>query len=251
MTRLKWLLCAFLLTFLWVEKRRLIPSQPHHATPTMCSQPSTPPLKATPYMIPTGTCTWTSGVTISGKGIIVQGAGSGRIIAYSADTLTISAGTKTINIAGYSPTFSGSSFIAGQTMTLYATGNESDFMIGTVTSYSGGVLTMNIISTGGSGSTHRWLIATPPTTVLVNNSATPIFSVTEDTSFHTNLSGFKIQVGAGAGDGVDFNYNSSGIAIVLHDCWIPQGAGDLCTPIPIAVLCTIARLIRPPSRWPR
>src|SRR5271166_3362700 len=42
---------------------------------------------------------WTSGVTVSGKGIKIQGAGSGRIIAYAGNTLlTISTGTKTLPI---------------------------------------------------------------------------------------------------------------------------------------------------------
>src|SRR5208337_2103074 len=82
---------------------------------------------------------------------------------------------------------------------------------------------MNITSTGGSGSTHRWLIATVPSTVLINNFSTgssSMFSVTEDTSLHTNLSGFKIQDGGGAANDINFNYTSGGQAILLHDCWI-------------------------------
>src|ERR1043166_577146 len=39
-------------------------------------------------IIPAGTCTWTSGVTLN-KGITVRGAGAGRIIAYSLSTLTL------------------------------------------------------------------------------------------------------------------------------------------------------------------
>lgn len=176
-------------------------------------------------LIPAGTCTWTSGVTISGKGIMLQGSGSGRIVAYSADTLTVATGSKTINIAGYSPGLSSSVFTSGQTMTLYATGNESLSMKGTVSSFSNGVLTMNISSTTGSGSTHRWIVATQPSTVLVNNSSTAMLSVTEDATFDTNLSGFKIAAGTGSGDGIDFNFNTVGKAIVLENCWISQGNG--------------------------
>jgi hypothetical protein len=99
-------------------------------------------------------------------------------------------------------------------------------MTGTVTSYSGSTLTLNVTSTVGSGSTHRWFFATPAATTLINNSSSTMFAVTEDTSFHTKLSGFKIQAGTGAGDGVDFNYNSGGQAIVLQNCWIQQGSGD-------------------------
>ena len=67
--------------------------------------------------IPSGTCTWTSGVTISGKGIKVQGAGSGRIIAYDngSEVLTVGTGSLTVNLAGFSPGFSSSSISNGET----------------------------------------------------------------------------------------------------------------------------------------
>ena len=186
--------------------------------------------------IPAGTCTWTSGVTISGKGITVTGAGSGRIIAYSSSTLTIGTGSKTLSVS--SAQVNGSLAIsAGETLTVSETGNRQNHLIGTVSSYSSGTLVMNITSTGGScgnsanqfspSNCKRWLISTPPTTVLVNNSGSTMFAVTEDTSVHTNLSGFKIAEGTGAGDGVDFNPNTNGQAILLHDCWIEQStSGD-------------------------
>jgi hypothetical protein len=170
---------------------------------------------------------WTSGVTISGKGITVVGAGSGRIIAYDNGTemLTVGTGTKTITIAGYSPGFSAASITNGETLRVFENNARTNYMQGTVTSLSAGVLTLNITSTGGSGTTHRWLIATIPSTVLINNFATAnsaLFNVTEDTAFHTNLSGFKIAYGTGAANGVNFNYTSGGQAILLHDCWIEQ-----------------------------
>jgi len=176
--------------------------------------------------IPSGTCTWTGGVTISGKGINLQGAGSGRIVAYDNGNAmeTVGTGSRTWTIAGFSPGFTGS--ILTGTLTAYALGDEALSMTGTVTSYSGSTLTMNITSTTGSGSYHRWFFSTPSSTVLINNSGTAMFSVTEDTSFDTRLSGFKIQAGTGAGDGVDFKYASGGQAIVLQNCWIQQGSGD-------------------------
>lgn len=177
--------------------------------------------------IPAGTCTWTSGVTISGKGVSIQGAGSGRIVAYSSDTLSVGTGSKTINIAGYSPGFSSSVFNSGETVNVYATGFESSYaMTGTVSSISNGVLTLNVTGTTGGGSTHRWFIATVPSTVLINNTSTAMFTVTEDSSVNTRLSGFKIQAGSGSGNGVTFNYNPNGQAIVLQNCWIQQGTGD-------------------------
>src|ERR1700733_6212525 len=50
--------------------------------------------------IPTGTCTWTSGVTVSGKGISIQGAGAGRIIAQSTTTSNIATGSQTLSLTG-------------------------------------------------------------------------------------------------------------------------------------------------------
>ena len=155
----------------------------------------------------------------------MQGAGSGRIIAYDNGTevLTVATGTLTINIAGYDPGFSASSISTGETLLVFENGARSNYMQGTVTSLSGTVLTMNITSTGGSGSTHRWLIATMPSTVFINNVAvTAMFAVTEDSTVNTRLSGFQIAEGTGYADGVDFNAGG-GAPIVLQNCWIQQG----------------------------
>ena len=178
-------------------------------------------------LIPAGTCAWTSGVTISGKGITVQGAGSGRIIAYDngTETPSIGTGTQTFTIAGYSPGFSAASIATGETLRVFENNARTNYMQGAVTSLSGNALTMNITSTGGGGSTHRWLVATIPSTVLVNNSSSTMFSVTEDSTIHINLGGFKIANGTGTGDAVDF-VGGGGAAIVLQNCWIEQ-TGDI------------------------
>jgi hypothetical protein len=106
MTRLKWLLCAFLLIASLGREARANTITAASCNTGDVQSAINSAAEGDTVNIPAGTCTWTSGVTISGKGIILQGAGSGRIIAYSADTLAIGTGTKTVNIAGYSPTFS-------------------------------------------------------------------------------------------------------------------------------------------------
>ena len=185
-------------------------------------------------IIPAGTCTWTSGIAISGKGITVSGQGSGSIVAYSSSPLSLGLGSKVLSIMAAA--VSGSLTITnGEELTISELGNRQNYMVGTVTSYSAGNLTMNITSAGGVCGTSsaslspsnckRWLISTQPTTVLINNSSSTMFSVTEDSSIHTNLSGFQIAEGTGTGNGVDFNAGG-GLAIVLHDCWIQQGTGD-------------------------
>ena len=184
-------------------------------------------------IIPAGSCAWTSGVTISGKGITVTGQGSGRIIAYSSSTLTIGTGSKTLTVNSAAVGTS-LSLAAGQTLTISETGNRQNFMTGTVSSYSAGTLVMSVSSTGGScgnsssslspSNCKRWLVSTPPATSLVNNSSSAMFSVTEPSSGYINLSGFKIAEGTGTGDGVDI-IAGGGQPILLHDCWIEQGAG--------------------------
>jgi hypothetical protein len=172
--------------------------------------------------------TWTSGVTVSGKGIAIQGGGSGRIIAIDNNTevLTIGTGTLTVNIGMYSPGFSAASITNGETLRVSETNNRGNWMQGTVTSLISGVLTMNITSTNGSGSTHRWLISTLPATIITNNSSSTLFSITEDTGFHTNLSGIQFAQGTGSGEVIQLFYASGGQAILIHDNWIQQGSGE-------------------------
>ena len=178
--------------------------------------------------IPAGTCTWTSGVTISGKGITLAGAGSGRVIAYTSDTHTVATGTLTINVSGYSPGFSGSSFTNGERLLVYETNSRGNYMQGTVTSFSNGVLTMNVSNIGGAGTTHRWLVTTLPSSTIIDNSTSaPLFAITEDTSVHTNISGIQFVQGSGTSAFITLGYRSGGVPILMHDLWLQlTGAGD-------------------------
>jgi hypothetical protein len=184
--------------------------------------------------IPAGTFTWSSGVSISGKGITVTGQGSGRIIAYSTDLLSIGTGSRTLTVQ------SGLTINAGQTLTISEMGTRSNFMRGTVTSYSGTALTMNITVSGGSCGSNslsnckRWLVSTQATTTIVNNSGnTDLFAISEDTSRHTEVSGITFAAGTGNAHVFEFFFTSGGQAILLHDCWIqgnpnnpPPTSGD-------------------------
>ena len=104
--------------------------------------------------IPAGTATWTSGISVS-KNIQIVGAGSGRIIAYDdgKEVLAIGTGAKTISIAGFSPGFAGSFFSVGQTLRVFETNSRSNWMQGTVTSYSGNTLTLTLNITFGAAFT--------------------------------------------------------------------------------------------------
>src|SRR5438270_11398151 len=101
-------------------------------------------------VIPAGASTWTTGISVSRKAIKIQGAGSGRIIGRTLTSNTVGTGSKTFT------TQSGLSISGGQTLRIVRRMIQNDsgdvsgtFMLGTVTSYSGTTLVMNINSTGG------------------------------------------------------------------------------------------------------
>jgi hypothetical protein len=183
--------------------------------------------------IPAGTCSWTTGVTISGKGINVIGAGTSRIIAVSSTTLALGTGVKTLTVTGADPG-NALSISAGQTLTITETGTATNTMTGTVTSYtsSTGSLVMNITSASGACGSNslsncgRWLVINNPAsmTQIVNNNATdtPLFAITEDTSFHTNISNIFVSPGSGLAHVYFINYVSGGVAVVIHDCRVSE-----------------------------
>lgn len=198
-------------------------------------------------VIPAGTCTWTSGVTISGKGIVVQGAGAGRVIGVSVTSSAVPIGTGTKTFSGViAATVQGvlsnaqPSLSAGQNLIIYENGFLGNSMSGTVTSLSGGTLTMNITSaTGACGATapantmqsncKRWLITTPPSTKLINNlTSAQVIKITEDTSFHTTVTGIQFAQGTGAASAVYIARNNpGGVAVLIHDNFFESNNGDI------------------------
>jgi hypothetical protein len=171
-------------------------------------------------VIPSGNCAWTSGVTINGKGIELQGAGSGRIIARSTSSIAVASGSRRFT------TQSGLNISAGQTLRVSELGSRSNFMEGLVTSYSGTTLTIDVTTAGGSGTRKRWIISTPPATTIVDNSSSTLLTVTEDTTHHVEISGIKFANGSGSGRRIVVHRNgASGKAALVHDCWLEAGSG--------------------------
>lgn len=172
-------------------------------------------------IIPPGTCSWTSGVTLGEKGIKVQGGGSGRIIGRSGSTVSVGVGTKTFMTQG------GLDVVVGQMLRVSQLGDRSNYIQGAVTAYTGTVLTINATSSGGSGNPKTWLISTMPTTVITDNSAGTLFTINENITYHIELSGFKIADGSGTGKRIEvFRSGASGKAVLLHDCWLEAGEGE-------------------------
>ena len=171
-------------------------------------------------VIPAGASTWTTGISVSGKAIKIQGTGSGRIIGRTLTPNSVGTGSKTFT------TQSGLSITGGQTLRIVRrtiqTDGSSDvsgtFMMGTVTSYSGTTLVMNITSTGGSGRYAAWYIATEPlTTINYTTTSGAAFSITPTTG-NVELSGIKFICPGPGGYGM-LLYDASPLETLIHDCW--------------------------------
>ena len=171
-------------------------------------------------VIPSGTATWTSGIVVN-KAITIVGAGAPQFIGHSETSMTVGTGSKTFTFTTrpkFAPT-------VGQTVRAFFPANGGSFMQGTVSSFSGNSLVVNVTSTGGSGSVPFWTFVTVPvsTTTILNSSTTaPPFTLNESTNGHINLSGlyFKATNTNGPtpkGDHIVVNSSSKGQAVVIHD----------------------------------
>jgi hypothetical protein len=168
--------------------------------------------------IPAGTFNWATPLTVT-KGIKLQGAGSGRIIARSLTSQTIGTGEKTFT------TQSGLSLSTGQTLRVIQTAKRSNYMQGTVTSYTGTTLVVNITTTGGSGTNAFWHIATNPSTTILGNTSLGaelyLINITESSAASIEVSGIKFETTA-----ISSMYltridggTSGGKPVLVHDCW--------------------------------
>ncbi len=202
--------------------------------------------------IPAGTCHWTSGVNVSGKGIAIVGAGSSRVIAVSSSPLTLGSGSQTLTVVGTSVSNPTPAISVGQTLTINETGNEGNSLTGTVTAWSSstGSLTINASSSTGTcgvpaaypngSNCKRWLISNNPSsqTILINDNPTDnaLFQITEDTAFHTNVSGIFVDHGTNRAHVFSIYYTAGGQAVLIHDSRFrvnpnnpapPSGNGDV------------------------
>ena len=131
--------------------------------------------------------------------------------------------------------------VAGQTLRIakmpnrvgYPSAARENYMEGTVTSYSGTTLTMNVTQTGGSGIWTFWWIATQPQTTIVNNynngsgnnnGATPLLKVSEPPSGSAEISGLQMMQAAGSNSALIGVYASQYTApkTLIRDCWFKR-----------------------------
>lgn len=179
--------------------------------------------------IASGAATWTGGHTIN-KAVTIAGAGAGVVIARSGTSVTYGTGAQVFTVG---------SLLAisnGDTLTCYRTGGTPNggfptvqaYMRGTVTTYSGTTLTMNMTTNTGSGTDHLWYFVTEPTaltTITANTGSAVLFNLTESTVGQIFFSGVRFVNGTGTNDFVNFIYTSGGKPISFHDCLFLSSVG--------------------------
>lgn len=175
--------------------------------------------------IPAGSLTWTSGVTIS-NGVKIEGAGAGEVVGSSKTSTTIGTGSKTFT------TQSGLSISNGQTLRIWLTGGERNssgtstgnrpYMEGTVTSYSGTSLTINVTSSSGSGTKMLWTITRNATTEITHNAgAGVLFAFTDHSTHSAEISGIRFIRGTGSGNHISITSGGTNYKpVLIHDNWI-------------------------------
>jgi hypothetical protein len=168
--------------------------------------------------LPAGTFTWSTPVTIS-KGIKIQGAGSGRVEGTSTSSLAIGTGSKSFTVRSGS-TING--FTVGETVTAHQKYISTNWMKGTVTSWNGTTLVLNVTNTSGSGTIAVWVFEVDASTVLVSNAPSPLFAITESASQSVEISGIRFLT-----PGASTNYTAEAILVspaingkpvLTHDC---------------------------------
>ncbi len=194
--------------------------------------------------LPPGTLTWSRPVRIS-KAIKLQGAGSGRIIGTTKSSVVVGTGAKT-----FTTTRSGLPITAGQTLRIAKMphppgggGSESNppargtYMEGTVSSYSGNTLVMNVTNTAGSGTWTFWWIATQPATTIVNNyssggnPSTSLIQINQSLAGSTEIDGIHFLANPATTNRSGFIGLSSSAYLnpktKVHDCWFQTDSGGI------------------------
>jgi len=189
--------------------------------------------------LPSGQFTWSTPVTIS-KAIKLRGAGAGRIIGDTKSAIAIGTGTKTfVTTRGGLPISPGQVLVIGKMPNSpgHPTANARGYwMQGTVTSYSGTTLVMNITQAGGSGTYQFWWIAKQPQTTILNaynnghpgdNGSSPLLRIQQTAAGSAELSGIRFFHGASSVSAATGVYGGwTGPKTLIHDCWFETGGGS-------------------------
>lgn len=114
----------------------------------------------------------------------------------STSSVTFGTGSKTLT------TQNNLLFVAGMSVTLSLTASATSYMQGTVTSYSGTTLVLNITSSNASGTYNDWQITPTNTDLVVKNQAVGFSSSYGNTYIHNyTAAGTYFFTGFGTGGG--------------------------------------------------
>ena len=168
-------------------------------------------------LMPSGTFSWTGNSTVT-KNIHIQGAGGGRVEGMSTTSLAIGTGSKSFTVRSGSVVSSG--FTVSETVRARVKYNAADWMEGTVTSWNGTTLVLNVTSTGGSGTFAAWVFEMPAATIITNNAGdTVMLTLTENTTASLELRDLRIQGGTGTNTGamISMVTVTNGKPVIIHD----------------------------------
>lgn len=171
--------------------------------------------------LPPGNFAWSSGLNIT-KAVHVRGSGAGRVIGRSTSSVSVGAGSRTFATQAGLPISVGQTLRVERTGTAVSGGNATGirtFMTGTVAAYSGTTLTLNVTSTGGSGTHPLWIISTMPETTITHNVGGVLIRLTESTAGNVRLSGLRFVTGSGTGTYVFIARTAGGRPVFVHDCY--------------------------------
>jgi hypothetical protein len=169
--------------------------------------------------VPAGGCSWSSGISFS-KAIKLQGAGAGGFVGRSTTSNSIGNGSKTFT------TQSGLNFQTGETITAMYLANGATQMTGTVVSYNGTTLVLNISSVSGSGTYAAWIFSRPAQTIITNNYANTwnvaLLDITENAALDIEVSGIYFVGGTiagsnGGGEHIHIAPSTNGKPVLIHD----------------------------------
>jgi hypothetical protein len=192
--------------------------------------------------IPVGSFTWATQVTIT-KGIRLQGAGAGRVIARSVSSVAIPASlpssvTLTITLDNVSQTAAtinvGDKLSIERTSGTWSGGNWTGnlpWMKGTVTSFNSGTgeLVLSVTSTNYSGTHDEWIIVTEPTSRTIINAGIAgdyILKITPNTTQSCEILQIRFDQPWGSSANIstqlayiDVDLVANSKTVLIHDCY--------------------------------
>jgi hypothetical protein len=152
------------------------------------------------------------------KAITLRGSGGGRVIGASASSVAIGTGTKTFTVK------KGADWQAGDAIIAIVPNAAGNTMTGTVTSNSGGTLTLSIASVTGSGTYSMWVFRRPPKTTLTLNGSAQI-AVTEQAGGNVSFEDIEVKRGTSTAD--FFSITGGGRPLRVRFCHFENASGDI------------------------